>query len=187
MRTVVAVDEWNAHYAAGRDFRPVTREEGGAFDLNVGPGEGRSALDIGCGTGGFASFLRDQGYLVTGADYSEAAISTAVARYGSTASLSFRCWNAEADSWAAFPRHDLISCRLSYAFIQGKGKFLRSVKSHLSPGGVFYVMTPHSDKLPPARSDIGVSVEEVEELRFGWSSVKEWILDAQHVCYALTL
>ncbi|MBA2811565.1 class I SAM-dependent methyltransferase [Streptomyces sp. KM273126] len=187
MRTVVAVDEWDAHYAAGRDFRPVTSEEGVAFDLNVGPGEGRSALDIGCGTGGFASFLCERGYSVVGVDYAGAAISTATTRHQSAAGLSFRHWNAEADPWTEFPARDLISCRLSYAFIQEKSEFLRKVKSSISPGGVFYVMTPHSDKLPPERNGIGVSADEIEELRHGWTSVKEWTLDAQHVCYALTL
>ncbi|MEU4755481.1 class I SAM-dependent methyltransferase [Micromonospora tulbaghiae] len=187
MRTVVAVDEWNAHYAAGRDFRPVTSEEAVAFDLNVGEGEGRSALDIGCGTGGFASFLRERGYSVTGVDCASEAISTATARHGSTSALSFRHWNAETDSWAEFPAHDFISCRLSYAFIQRKVEFLRNVKSSLSIGGVFYVMTPLADKLPPDRSGIGISAEEAEELRCGWNSVREWELDAQHVCYTLTL
>ncbi|MFI9724551.1 class I SAM-dependent methyltransferase [Streptomyces sp. NPDC052396] len=187
MRTVVAVEEWNAHYAAGHDFRPVTSEEKTAFGLNVGSGEGRSALDIGCGTGGFASFLRDQGYSVTGVDYAREAISMATARHGSAACLSFRHWNAESGSWPELPSYDLISCRLSYAFIQKKAEFLERVKSRLSPRGIFYVMTPHTDKLPLSRSGIGVSLEEVEELCRGWSCVKDWVLDAQNVCYALTL
>jgi 2-polyprenyl-3-methyl-5-hydroxy-6-metoxy-1,4-benzoquinol methylase len=187
MRAVVAVEEWDAHYTAGRDFRPVTKEEGAAFDLNVGPGKSRSALDIGCGTGGFASFLRERGYSVEAVDYAESAISTANTRYHSTADLSFRCWNAETDPWTVFPAHDLITCRLSDAFIQEKSTFLHNVKSKLLPGGVFYVMTPHSDKLPPGRNGIGVSAKEIEELHHGWNSMKEWTLDAQHVCYALTL
>ncbi|MEW2709491.1 class I SAM-dependent methyltransferase [Streptomyces albidoflavus] len=187
MRTVVAVDEWNAHYAAGRDFRPVTNEEGTAFAANVGPGGGRSALDIGCGTGGFASFLHDQGYAVTGVDYAKEAISTAAVRYRSAPGLTFRHWNAESDSWEELPPHELISCRLSYAFIQRKAEFLENVKSRLSVGAVFYVMTPLADRLPPDRSGIGISAEEIEELRCGWNSVREWELDAQHVCYALTL
>ncbi|MFC9654156.1 MULTISPECIES: class I SAM-dependent methyltransferase [unclassified Streptomyces] len=187
MRTVIPVHEWDAHFAAGRDFRPVTSDESRAFDLNIGPGAGRSALDIGCGTGGFASFLQERGYAVVGADYAGAAISAASARHHTTTGLSFRRWNAEVDSWVEFPARDLISCRLSYAFIQNKTGFLANVRAHLSPGGIFYVMTPLSAELPPNRKETGVTAEEIEELHRGWHSIKEWSLDAQHAVYVLTL
>ncbi|MFF9908765.1 class I SAM-dependent methyltransferase [Streptomyces olivaceus] len=187
MRMALPVTEWDAHYAAGGDFRPVTSEEEVAFNLNVGPGDGLSALDIGCGTGGFARFLRERGYSVRGVDYAGAAISLAQSRHEGIAQLSFDCWNAEERHWKGIPSYDLISCRLSYAFIQEKGEFLNNVRGHLSPGGVFHVMTPHADRLPPTRRDIGVSAEEVKELCMDWNSVKEYDLDAHHVCYTLTL
>ncbi|MGW2748066.1 class I SAM-dependent methyltransferase [Streptomyces sp. NPDC001450] len=187
MRTVVAVDEWDAHYAAGRRFRPVTSEEEAAFERNVGAGDGLTALDVGCGTGGFAKYLSEQGYTVLGVDYAETAISLANSKYRETPGLSFQHWNAEGRKWEKLPAYDLISSRLSYAFIQEKAEFLKNVRDHLSPGGVFHVMTPHADRLPPPRRGIGVTAEEVEELRHGWTVVKEYDLDSQHVCYTLTL
>lgn len=78
MHTLAAPDRWEAHYAAGRDFRPVLSEEETTFDQHVGRGIGLTALDIGCGTGGFARFLREHGYSVLGVDYAEAAVSRAV-------------------------------------------------------------------------------------------------------------
>ncbi|MFJ8856453.1 class I SAM-dependent methyltransferase [Streptomyces sp. NPDC102437] len=186
MHTLAAPDRWEAHYAAGRDFRPVLCEEETTFDQNVGRGIGLTALDIGCGTGGFARFLRERGYSVLGVDYAEAAVSRATSRSQNTTDISFQCWNAEGGQWTGIPTYDLISCRLSYAFIQNKTQFLNNVKTHLPTGGVFYVMTPLSDNLPPERRRTGISAEEIEELCDGWTAVKETELDIHHACYALT-
>ncbi|MFB7957860.1 class I SAM-dependent methyltransferase [Streptomyces sp. NPDC056045] len=186
MSVLAAPDTWDAHYAAGRDFRPVLSEEEATFDQNVGAGNGLTALDIGCGTGGFTRFLRERGYSVLGVDYAEAAISRAISRSQNTHKISFRRWNAEGDQWAEIPTYNLISCRLSYAFIQNKTQFLNNIKTHLPTNGVFYVMTPLSDNLPPERRGTGISAEEIEELLDGWTAVKETELDTQHACYALT-
>ena len=187
MRTVVAVDEWDAHYAAGRGFRPVTSEEEAVFGRNVGTGDGLTALDVGCGTGGFAKYLSEQGYTVLGADYAETAISLAISKYQQTPGLSFQKWNAEEQQWGKLPTYDLITSRLSYAFIQDKTELLKNVRDHLAPRGIFHVMTPLADKLPPSRRGIGVTAEEVEELCHGWTEIKECTLDSQHACYTLTL
>lgn len=53
MSGFVAVSEWDAHYAAGRNFRPVMSEEQAVFERHVGSGDGLSALDVGCGSGCF--------------------------------------------------------------------------------------------------------------------------------------
>ncbi|MGW5818075.1 class I SAM-dependent methyltransferase [Streptomyces noursei] len=186
MRTAIAATEWDVHYAAGRDFRPVSSEEEAAFIRNVGPGNGLPALDIGCGTGGFAKYLRECGYTVLGVDYAKEAISTARERYQKYAELTFRKWDAESDEWGDIPTCKVISSRLSYAFIQRKAEFLNNVKKCLSAGGIFYVMTPHADQLPVERQSIGATAEEIEELCHGWTSVKVHKVDSQHFCYTLT-
>ncbi|MEU2549919.1 methyltransferase domain-containing protein [Streptomyces roseolus] len=182
----VDVSKWETHYAAGRDFRPVLDEEMTAFDEAVPESLGRRALDIGCGTGGFARFMRTRDFTVLGLDCSDNAVSRATAASEHLQNISFSKWNAELDSWQSIPTADLISCRLSYAFIRDKKNFLRNVFENLAPGGIFYVMTPMSQDLPEERKATGISSEEAAELCEGWASVKKHQLDAHHVRYALT-
>ncbi|MGW0121764.1 class I SAM-dependent methyltransferase [Streptomyces sp. NPDC003327] len=186
MRTLVPVDRWDAHYAAGRDFRPVLDEEETVFDHRVGPGQNRCALDVGCGTGGFARFLHTRHYTVHAIDYAEAAIDLATARSADTPGITFEQRNAETDPWADLPPFDLITCRLSYAFIQNKQKFLHNVGNHLTSGGMLYVMTPLADTLPAQRRETGITPQEIEELHDGWTTVEQDALDAQHTAYTLT-
>ncbi|MFE1545779.1 class I SAM-dependent methyltransferase [Streptomyces microflavus] len=187
MRTLLPSTRWDAHYAAGLDFRPVLEEETATFDERVGAGNDRSALDIGCGTGGFARFLHGRGYTVLGIDYADAAITRANSHSPQKAGISFACRDAEEDSWEDLPVFDLITCRLSYAFIDNKKEFLKKVKTHLAPCGIFYVMTPIVDALPVERKDTGITAEETQELCSGWSTVEKSAIDPQHAIYALSL
>ncbi|MFD4224722.1 class I SAM-dependent methyltransferase [Streptomyces griseus] len=186
MRTLVAAGQWAAHYTAGRDFRPVLEEEMATFDRRMGVARGRSALDIGCGTGGFARFLHSRGYSVLGIDYAESAISLADSQSAKKAEIRFKCRDAEEDTWEDLPVFDLITCRLSYAFIQNKKELLHKVKNHLVQHGVFYVMTPIASSLPMGREETGITSEEIEELCTGWSTAENTEIDPQHVAYALT-
>ncbi|MFE7412711.1 class I SAM-dependent methyltransferase [Streptomyces laurentii] len=181
------VSLWESYYAGGRDFRPVLDEEKSAFDKTVPPRPGSTAIDIGCGTGGFARFLRERSYTVLGLDCSSHAAAKATAASAHDPGATFRPWNAETDSWNSVPAADLISCRLSYAFIRDKTSFLQRVRSRLLPGGVFYVMTPVAEDLPDQRKETGISAEEARKLCEGWASVDELRLDAHHVRYAMTV
>ncbi|MEU2395098.1 class I SAM-dependent methyltransferase [Streptomyces sp. NPDC007369] len=187
MREPVDVSAWDAYYAAGRWFRPVMEEERELFRRVVGHGSGRSALDVGCGTGGFAKFLTEVGYRVRGVDCSSEAIERARSNFSDIDGLHFACLNAEGDGWEGLSAYDVISARLTYAFIERKSEFLKDIRDHLNPGGVFHVMTPLSSRLPENRSGIGITAVEVEELCQGWNSVHEYALDAAHVAYTLTV
>ncbi|MFE0685794.1 class I SAM-dependent methyltransferase [Streptomyces sp. NPDC058961] len=79
MSAVVTVGAWEAHYAAGRGFRPVMSNEQHIFERHVGPAAaaGLTALDIGCDTGEFAHYLTTCGYDVLGVDCAATAISRA--------------------------------------------------------------------------------------------------------------
>ncbi|AUA07949.1 methyltransferase domain-containing protein [Streptomyces sp. SID8382] len=126
MGEAIAVHQWDAHYAAGRDFRPVMDDEAAAFARHVGTGNGRLALDIGCGTGGFSRHLHGLGYNVLGVDCAETAIAQASAHCDSREGVTFQCWDAENDDWEnlAHSECNLITTRLSYAFIQNKTAFV---------------------------------------------------------------
>src|SRR5918994_5387921 len=47
---------------------------------HLGPGEGRRALDLACGTGVVSHLMNDLGYAVTGLDWSEAMLGRARAK-----------------------------------------------------------------------------------------------------------
>lgn len=179
MSAVVTVGAWEAHYAAGRGFRPVMSNEQHTFERHVGPAAaaGLTALDIGCGTGEFAHYLTTCGYDVLGVDCAATAISRATNRYSDTANLSFRCWDAENEQWDDLPQFSVITTRLSYAFIKDKTEYLKRVRTHLAPGGHFHVMTPRREKLPPERRNTGINETEVTDLCAGWAHVKRHELD----------
>ncbi|MBO8189180.1 class I SAM-dependent methyltransferase [Streptomyces spirodelae] len=183
----VTADTWDARYAAGRRYRPVSPEEEDLFQRTVGPGAGRHALDIGCGTGGFAGFLHTLGYAVTGTDFAPTAVSLARGEHREPG-ISFVCMDAEGE-WHELNSHrfNVISCRLSYAFIQDKKNFLDLVREHLHPEGVFHVMTPHADRVPETRKGTGLTASELTELREGWSQIVEHDLDSEHKWLALTV
>ncbi|MEW1639340.1 class I SAM-dependent methyltransferase [Streptomyces sp. NPDC093801] len=187
MGDTIDVSVWNDFYDAGRWFRPVMDEEREALRRMVGHGPGRMALDVGCGTGGFAKFLAEEGYSVLGVDYSAKAVELAQSSNAETLGLQFMCLDAEGDDWEDLPAYDLISTRLTYAFIGQKSDFLKKVRGRLTPGGVFQVMTPLAEKLPESRRSIGITADELEEMCQGWSSVEETVLDAQHTIYTLTV
>ncbi|MFG2753958.1 class I SAM-dependent methyltransferase [Streptomyces xanthophaeus] len=187
MGEAVDVSVWDAYYAGGRWFRPVMDEEKEFLRRSAGLGTGRTALDVGCGTGGFAEFLHAEGCAVLGVDYSETAISLAQSKFAAISGLEFRHLDAASDTWENLPSYHLISTRLTYAFIDQKAEFLKKVRDHLIPGGVFHVMTPLAANLPESRSGIGITKDELEEMICGWSSVEEKELDAQHVAFTLTV
>ncbi|MEU3330030.1 class I SAM-dependent methyltransferase [Streptomyces albus] len=183
---VLTAATWDARYAAGRRYRPVSPEEEELFRRTVGPGAGRHALDIGCGTGGFAGFLHALGYAVTGTDFASTAVSLARAEHRAP-NVNFACMDADGE-WQELKsqRFDVISCRLSYAFIRDKEKFLNRVRKHLRPEGVFHVMTPCADHVPEPRKGTGLTAAELEELRQGWSQSSEYDLDSEHKWLAFT-
>lgn len=85
-----AADHWNDHYKQGKGFRPVAELEVDLLTEHLGPGNGRRALDVGCGTGEYSAALHDLGFQVTGVDFSEVAVATAQDRQGERDGLDFR-------------------------------------------------------------------------------------------------
>lgn len=186
MAEYTSVTEWDAHYAGGRGFRRVIDAEVALLAEHLGPGDGRRALDVGCGTGGYAHTVHGLGYQVLGVDYAPSAISTSRDRYEPLDGLQFQQWDAEGDAPALlpWPRFALVTCRLSYAFIQDKPRFLQLVRSLLEPGGALHITTPLVERLPEERRGIGITSAEADQLREGWSSTLEYDLD-QLRCFVL--
>jgi 2-polyprenyl-3-methyl-5-hydroxy-6-metoxy-1,4-benzoquinol methylase len=53
----------------------------------------------------------------------------------------------------------LITCRLTYAFIEDKKEFLKEVRSVLNRRGVFIILTPDKDNVSSIKADTAVNVE----------------------------
>jgi ubiquinone/menaquinone biosynthesis C-methylase UbiE len=84
MTTPTTALDWNRTYRNGDHHKYWELSHPSAdlvgFLTARGPGEGHTALDIGCGTGWDALALAGAGYRVTGADVSEEALALARAR-----------------------------------------------------------------------------------------------------------
>ena len=164
----LAVTRWDEHYAAGRGFAPVTDGELDVMADHLGPGGGRTLLDVGCGTGELTRHLAARRFDATGADLSSTAVKAARENTGFGGPV-FVQWDADRDDTAALPadRFDVVTCRLVWAFLGAAGR--RRVVSLLEPGGVLCVLTPVREQLA-RRLNTGMSEEEIIDLQAGFAS-----------------
>src|SRR6266567_9485434 len=121
---------WDAYYEPGRDFRTEPSQTISKFLGYASAAAPKTALDIGCGTGHLSRELYHCGYKTVGVDISEVAVAAArpltiVARD----QLDYMRFDIEHDDLASLPLqpYGLITCRLVYAFMRNKRKFLDNV------------------------------------------------------------
>ncbi|MFI6847337.1 class I SAM-dependent methyltransferase [Kitasatospora sp. NBC_00085] len=148
-----AADHWNDHYKQGKGFRPVAEPEVDLLAEHLGPGNGRRALDVGCGTGEYSAALHDLGFQVTGVDFSEVAVATAQDRQGERDGLDFRLLDADRGGLGLLPagEFDLITCRLFLPFVD-LVPTVACARRLLVPGGRLLVTTPVASAGAPAGS-----------------------------------
>lgn len=158
---------WSYCYDQGRDFRligslTITKFLG--FTNEHAP---KTALDIGCGTGQLTRELWHRGYKAVGLDVSESAIKTARSlTIVPDTELMYQRADIEQYDVASLPfqPYGLITCKLVYAFIKDKSRFLETVNTLLAPDGIFVVITPLTETTPAEKQSIAATQDDTQLL-----------------------
>ena len=116
------------------------------------------ALDIGCGTGGNAVWLAEQGWQVTAADYSVVAIEKGK-RLAAERGVNIEFVVADASQYQPQGHYDLITCFYIQLFPQQRANMMAKMSRALAPGGTFLFVS-HDKSGPPS----GWSVEDLLSL-----------------------
>lgn len=105
--------------------------------LDTVAGDGRSALDLGCGTGADAVWLAQQGWVVTGVDIAESALHQA-AEAAREAEVADRIdWvRADLDQWQPGRQWDLVTASFLHSeLVADRTPLLERVLHWVAPGG----------------------------------------------------
>ena len=115
------------------------------------------ALELGCGTGGNAIWLAEQGWEVTAVDYSEVAIDKGKRRAQSGASIEFIV--ADASTYNPDGLYDLVTSFYIQLRSEQRKKMLANAVGVLAPGGTLLFVS-HDQASPPS----GWSDEDLQTL-----------------------
>ncbi|MFD4480409.1 methyltransferase, FxLD system [Streptomyces sp. NPDC058471] len=175
--------EWHDHYARGEKFRALTDSERAVLDTAVRPVGPAVALDVGCGLGELALHLHEMGYSVDAVDYAESAVELATAQAPDDADVRFLRHDIEHDNLAYLPHaaYDLITFRLSYAFLGNRTWLLNRLREHLRHGGTICIITPLANTVPADRRDIALDEDEIALVTGGWKAVDRFDADGMAV------
>ncbi len=140
---------WNAENATTRSRRVPVNPYLPAETSHLRRG---TALDAGCGTGSEALWLAEQGWHVTGADISTAALDAAARRADATGLAAQVEWvRADLTSWKPGRTWDLVVTSYAHPAI-GQLAFYRKAASWVAPGGTLLIVG-HLPGRPPHGTD----------------------------------
>lgn len=168
-------DEWDAHYADGKIFRPLGDIERGLLAAHVpAPAEGGRALDVGCGLGELAAYLVSVGYDVDAVDWADSGL--ALARAAHPRGVRWLRLDIEEDDLGALHRgdYDLITLRLVYPFFRDPARVMDDLGHRLREGGAIVVITPLAATTPAERRGVALDETEVGLLSTGWKRVERF-------------
>ncbi|MED7828758.1 class I SAM-dependent methyltransferase [Streptomyces chiangmaiensis] len=119
--------------------------------------------------GELARHLAASGYQVDAVDYAPSALTRAQA-LETTAAVTYWPFNIERDRLddLPYPTYDLITFRLSWAFIHDRTCVMTRLREHLRPDGALCVITPVADAVPEDKRAIALDEDELELLCTAW-------------------
>ncbi|MFF3767345.1 methyltransferase, FxLD system [Streptomyces sp. NPDC001922] len=163
--------DWSEHYGGGRGFRRLGNGERGLLIEHAPACAGGRALDVGCGTGELAAFLASSGYTVDAVDFAEGALTRARAEHAEVEGVRWLCLDVEHDDMAdlADDGYDLVTIRLSVAFMHDRARVLRRLAARLREGGVLVIITPVAEHTPEERRHIALDEDELTTLTDGFN------------------
>ncbi|MFD7256836.1 class I SAM-dependent methyltransferase [Streptomyces sp. NPDC059874] len=173
-----AARDWHAHYAAGRDFKPLSDTEESVLreHLAVPDGVGNArALEVACGTGEVARLLAGLGYRVDAVDFAEAALERAAA--ASPSGITYHCLDVTTGGITALRARDgdtyqVITMRRAVAHLPDRTRIVAELGALLAPGGILCVITPHADRQPAQLRGICLDDPEIDMLTGGWEHIE---------------
>jgi len=170
-------ERWNSIYKSNREFTPLNNI---FLDLilrhffSSGEVSSKKMIDIGGGgTGADALKFLKRGFYVEIVDWSSVGLETAkkeIAEAGFNEKVVYTEMDIDEldiSKLSNIPA-DIILCKLTYAFIKDKEKFLKKIKGILAENNIFILMTPvlhknyaYSEEDKPG---IAVDFEETKSL-----------------------
>ena len=136
---------WDERY--GGEGRTWSGRPNAVLVTEATPLTPRRALDLGCGEGGDAIWLAEQGWQVTAIDFSEAGLRKAaehaaergVADRVEWRQADLRTWTADGEQW------DLVTSHFLHLLDHGMVDATREMAAAVAPGGTLLVVGHHPD------------------------------------------
>ena len=116
------------------------------------------------------------GYAVDGADFAEGALARARSEHAGQEEVRWLCLDIECDDLAGLAEdgYDLITMRLSIAFIRDRSRVLRLLAARLRKGGALVVITPVAEHTPEERRHIALDEDELGLVTSGFAEVERF-------------
>jgi len=140
-RDVLGLPDWPAHVARRAAEEETDAGRVARLEEHLGPFEGRSLLNVGCGTGGFNVAAARAGARGVGIDASLEAVRLCGLRRALVEGGTYAAAAAEALPFRA-GSFDLVTCISTVEHVADVAASLREMVRVLKPGGALFVYAP---------------------------------------------